>query len=119
MLQKAVEHYKAVGRKQAFEDFTGKKAPFFDRDLYVVCVTNRAITANGGFPQYVGMSPDAWKDADGKPLGKAMWDAVATKNEASVEYNWLNPVSKKSEPKISYLAKIDSDLCAVGAYNAH
>src|SRR5262249_50633554 len=37
MLEKAVEHYKSVGRTQAFADFNAKKAPFFDRDLYVFC----------------------------------------------------------------------------------
>ena len=38
MLQKAVAHYKEVGRKQALADFNAKKAPFGDRDLYVVCI---------------------------------------------------------------------------------
>jgi len=52
MLQKAVAHYKAVGRKQALADFTAKKAPFGDRDLYVVCIgPEHTITANGRFPQ--------------------------------------------------------------------
>ena len=52
MLQKAVAYYKAVGRKQALADFTAKKAPFGDRDLYVVCIgPEHTITANGGFPQ--------------------------------------------------------------------
>ncbi len=37
MLQKAVAHYKSVGRQRALADFTGKKAPFADRDLYVAC----------------------------------------------------------------------------------
>src|SRR5262249_24183677 len=75
MLQKVVAHYKSVGRKQALEDFTAKKPPFGDRDLYVVCLgANHLITANGGFPQYVGFSADAWKDADGKSVGKQGWD---------------------------------------------
>jgi len=37
MLEKAVAHYKDVGRKQAVADFNAKKSPFSDRDLYVVC----------------------------------------------------------------------------------
>src|SRR5712692_1650257 len=67
MLAKAVAHYKAVGRKQALADFTGKKPPFFDRDLYVVCIGPHGIvTAHGGYPAYVGASADVLKDADGK-----------------------------------------------------
>jgi hypothetical protein len=53
MLQKALEHYKSVGRKQALADFTAKKAPFGDRDLYVVCIgPDHTMVANGGFPAY-------------------------------------------------------------------
>src|SRR5262245_2823457 len=55
MLQKAIAHYKEVGRKQALADFNAKKPPFGDRDLYVFCIgRDLTIVANGGFPQYVG-----------------------------------------------------------------
>jgi cytochrome c len=51
MLQKAVAHYKQVGRKQALADFNAKKPPFGDRDLYVACIgPDHTIVANGGFP---------------------------------------------------------------------
>src|SRR5262252_856658 len=101
MLDKDVAHYKAVGRKQALADFNAKKAPFVDRDLYVVCLgADHKVTANGGFPQYVGAPVDSLKDADGKPLGKAIWDAGnAATGETSVHYRWLNPISGKPEPK--------------------
>ncbi len=117
MLAKAVEHYKAAGQKQAFADFTGRKALFFDRDLYVFCIGPDHVTlANGGFPSYVGTSVDGLKDADGKPLGKALLDA-ASKGEGSVEYRWLNPISHKVEPKVSFVQKVSGAVCGVGAYN--
>ena len=48
MLQKAVAHYKEVGRKQALADFNAKKPPFGDRDLYVFCIgPDLTIVANG------------------------------------------------------------------------
>ena len=43
MLEKAVAHYKSVGRKQALADFNAKKPPFWDRDLYVVDAQNQRI----------------------------------------------------------------------------
>jgi hypothetical protein len=117
MLVKAVAHYKAVGRKQALEDFTKKVAPFGDRDLYVGCIgPDHVAIANGGFPSLVGSSTDALKDADGRPLGKVMWDAVL-KGQESVRYRWMNPVSGKTEPKVSFVAKTGGDICLVGAYN--
>jgi cytochrome c len=117
MLAKAVAHYKAVGRKQALEDFNKKVGPFGDRDLYVGCIgPDHVAIANGGFPSLVGSSADALKDADGRPLGRVLWDA-ALKGQDSVRYRWLNPVSGKTEPKISFVAKAGDDVCLVGAYN--
>jgi cytochrome c len=92
-------------------------APFGDRDLYVVCLApDRTIVANGGFPSYVGSSADLLKDADGKPLGKALWEA-GSKGEGSVSYLWLNPMSHKTEHKISFVRKAANDVCLVGAYS--
>ena len=118
MLQKAVAHYKDVGRKQALADFTVKKAPFGDRDLYVVCLgSDHTIIANGGFPQYVGMSSDLLKDAEGKSVGQQGWDIASAKGEGAVRYRWVNPMTHKMEPKVTYFAKAGDDVCGVGAYN--
>ncbi len=119
MLQKAVEHYESVGRQQALSDFSAKKAPFGDRDLFVFCLGlhTSKLTAHGAFPQYVGMSVDVWKDADGKPLGRAIQDAASKSDEASIKYPMINPISGRVEPKISFWRKLDQDVCGVGAYN--
>jgi cytochrome c len=118
MLAQAVEHYNSVGQKQALADFTERKAPFYDRDLYVFCIgQNRRTTANGGFPQYVGTSVDALKDADGKPLGRRILDVVSSSGEGSVEYDWINPMNHKTEHKIAFAKKVGDDVCGVGAYN--
>jgi cytochrome c len=118
MLQKAVEHYNSVGRTQALADFNGKKPPFFDRDLYVACMDSKhVLVANGGYPQLVGTSADAWRDADGKAMGKAVSDVASSKGEGSVEYRWYNPVSGKIEPKVGFVQKVGDDILLVGAYN--
>jgi len=117
LLQQAVAHYQKVGRARAFADFTSKKAPFVDRDLYVVCLgRDRIIAAHGATASYVGTSADALKDADGKPLGKAIFDAASAKGTGSVRYRWVNPVSGKIEPKVSFVQKVGDDVCLVGAY---
>jgi hypothetical protein len=118
MLEKAIAHYKAVGRKQALADFTGKKAPFGDRDLYVFCVgPDRTLAANGGFPQFVGSSVDVLKDANGKPLGKALLDTGSREGGGSVEYPLINPVSHLPEMKVTFVQKAGEDVCGVGAFN--
>ena len=119
MLQKAIARYNSVGREQALADFNGKVEPFFDRDLYVSCISsNRLITANGGFPSLVGSSADGVITTDGQPLGKETWDTASTSDIKSVNYQWTNPVSGQTEPKtFFYLRFSPDDVCGVGAYN--
>jgi cytochrome c len=116
MLAKAVAHYKAVGRERALADFNAKKAPFGDRDLYVFCLGRDNVqVANGGFPSLVGRTADTVPDINGKPMGKAIWDAA--KGTGSVRYKWYNPVSSIFERKIAFAQKVGDEVCGVGAYN--
>ena len=118
MLVKAVEHYNTVGRTQALSDFTKMKSPFGDRDLYVFCLgSNHKVSANGGFAEYVGMPVDVMKDAEGKSLGKTIWDIANESGEGSIKYAWINPVSRLTEPKVAFFKKVGEDVCGVGAYN--
>jgi hypothetical protein len=121
MLQKAADHFKSVGRKQALADFTAGKPPFRDRDLYVFCISSdRVIAANGAFPTYVGTPADVLLDAKGHQLGKAFWDAAAKSLEGAIEYPMINPATGKMESKTAFYTKVAADLlCAVGAYSAH
>ncbi len=110
MLQKAVEHYNSVGRTQALADFTGRVAPFFDRDLYVACIDSHLIqSANGGFPNLVGSSTE--------PISRSAWDAATNNKIDSVGYSWIDPANGKTEPKTFYYEKVGKDVCGVGAYN--
>jgi cytochrome c len=118
MLEKAVAHYKSAGRKQALADFNSKKAPFYDRDLYVVCFdASRTILANGGFPQYVGYSADMIRDIHGNSVGRQGWEIAHKNGQGEVRYDWINPMTHKAEPKITFFAAAGDDVCGVGAYN--
>jgi cytochrome c len=119
MLQKAVAHYAAVGRKQALADFTAKKAPFRDRDLYVVCVgPGGIVTAHGAYPGYVGVSADVLKDAENRPVGTSIWTVGSTKGEGTLQYPMVNPLTHQIERKTSFFRKVGDDVCAVGVYQA-
>ncbi len=110
MLKEAVQHYNTVGRAKALTDFTGRVAPFFDRDLYVACIdSNLAISANGGFPNLVGSRTE--------PLSRAAWDAATTTKVGSVNYDYTDPATGKTEPKTFYYQKVGSDVCGVGVYH--
>jgi len=100
-------------------DFNSKKAPWLDRDLYVVCLdAKHVLLANGGYPQYVGSAIEDMTTAkNGKPLGKALWDAAQGGGTEVVEWKWFNPVSKQMENKAGAPQKADTDVaCTVGYY---
>jgi hypothetical protein len=118
MLKLAVQHYQTVGREQALADFNIKKAPFADRDLYVVCLgSDHKVTANGGFPLLVGTSADSLKDSNGQPIGQVVWDHATQEPQGSLAYKWTNPLTGQDESKVLYYEKLDDDVCGVAADN--
>ena len=119
MLAKAITHYETAGRTQALADFTARKAPFADRDLYVFCFgPDRKVISHGGDAKQVGVVFDTLKDVDGKAFGTAIWDAGRQPNGGRVEYKWQNPVTGAVEPKVSFVRRAGNDVCGVGAYAA-
>src|SRR5437764_11909658 len=55
MVDKAIAHIKKVGREKAFADFSSKKAPWVDRDLYVVVYDMKGkVLAHGSNEKMVG-----------------------------------------------------------------
>ena len=115
LLQKAIAHYKSVGRQQALADFTARKAPFGDRGLYVVCFDPKhTMVANGGHPKDIGTSGDTLRDVNGKSVAQAGWDAADS--EGVVRYRWFNPVTRNLEMKTAFFAKAGEDVCSVGVY---
>jgi hypothetical protein len=116
MLGKVIAHVKTVGRKQAFFEFTARKRPFFDRDLYVVCVdAHLVVVAHGGFPTYVG-SANFFKDVNGKLMAPAIWDS-ATKGDGTVRYTIRDDESNNVlERKLGVFKRIKNDVCGVVAH---
>ncbi len=118
MLQAAVQDYQTAGRDQALKDFNEKKPPFNNRDLNVVCLgEDHTMTANGEYPMLVGLSADAIKDTNGKPLGQAVWDVVSLQPQGSMPFHWDNPLTGQPESKILFYQKLDKDVCGVAANN--
>ena len=117
LLDKAVAHYQKVGRAQALKDFNAAKGPFVDRDLYVFCAgPDNKMVAHGADQAQIGVDITTRKDVDGKAFGAEVVKVAAQPGGGSVEYKWNNPVSKQVEAKVSYVRKVGTDICGVGAY---
>ena len=74
---------------------------------------NGKCVSHGANPALIGRDLIDLKDTEGKPLIR---EFVAIKNSGWVDYKWPNPVTKKIEPKTTYLVRVGTYLVGVGAY---
>ena len=119
MLERAVAFYKEHGRKAALDAFNRNQPPFSDRGLYVFCIgPDKRLVADGEFRSFIGQSADILKDATGRKLGEALWDAAQRQGQGEVHYQFLDPATQKMKPKVSFVEKVDQDVCGVGTYEA-
>jgi len=115
LLDRAVVLVQSEGEKKALAVFNDRKGAFVDRDLYVFCMgPEYKITAHVEVGMR-GIDVATLKDPDGKEFGREMI-AIAQRGGGSIEYRWVNPVSKDVEPKISFLKPAGTQFCGVGAY---
>ncbi|MBI3522978.1 MAG: cache domain-containing protein [Betaproteobacteria bacterium] len=117
MVAKAVKHIKADGKDAAYADFTGKKAGWVDRDLYVVVYDmNGKVLAHGQNEKQVGKELISLKDADGKEFVKERVDLAKSKGKFWQDYKFTDPMTKKILPKSMYCEKLDDTAVCAGVY---
>jgi signal transduction histidine kinase len=117
MVKKARQHMQKVGREQAYADFTAKKAPFFDRDLYVTVTSlSGPSLAHGLNPKMVGMNMTDFKDIDGKPYFQERFALAKEKGTFWQDFKFVDPVTKKVLPKSMYCETDTDVIVCTGIY---
>jgi signal transduction histidine kinase len=114
MLVRAVDAIKA-NKTDALAKFAkGEEGGFKDRDLYPFCGgPDGNFTAH---PKLVGKSLKDLKDKAGKALGQEIYATAKEGTILEVSYMWPRPDSTEPVQKISYVTKVDDQVCAVGYY---
>jgi len=116
LVQKAVEYIKANGKEKAYQEFT-KGTKFKKGELYIFVLDSKYnMLAHGGNEKMVGKNFGELKDANGKPFLKEMVDKGMNQGSGWTDYIWVNPVTKKIEPKSSYVVKVDDTVVGCGIY---
>jgi len=118
MVERAVALLKQVGPEKAFAAFSDpNNKDFHDRDLYVFVRSMDGNTvAHGVNKGMVGHTSMETKDADGKLYNKEIMETATTKGSGWVDYRWPNPVTKKIEPKSSFVEKTGDYVVGAGFY---
>jgi signal transduction histidine kinase len=117
MVKKAIDYIKANGNDKAFAEFSNPKGQFVDRDLYIVVYDmNMKCLAHGQKKSMVGKELMDFKDVDGKEYMKERAALMKANKTAWQEYKFMNPVSKKIEPKEMYLERVGDLVIGCGVY---
>ena len=118
MVKKGVAYIKANGKDKGFAEITRRDSKdFHDRDLYLaVHKLDGTCVAHGTNEKMVGKNFIDMKDIDGKEYIKERVDFGKTKATFWTDYKFVNPVSKKIEPKTAYCERLDDYLVCGGIY---
>lgn len=117
MLWRAVHEMKQEPEAaiRAFNDLNGG---FILDDLYVFVIDldDQRMRANGAHPRLLEKNVGELRDPDGKLFVQEMIRLSAEQDVAEVDYLWMNPVTRKTEKKVSYVKRVGHHLVGVGAY---
>ena len=117
MVKKAIVYIKANGNEKAFAEISNPKGQFKDRDLYVVVYDmNGKCLAHGQKKSMIGKELIDFKDVDGKPYMRERIDMMKKQNSGWQEYKFMNPLTKKVEPKEMYVERSGDLIVGAGVY---
>jgi cytochrome c len=117
MVRKATAFIKEQGPDKAYPEISNKAGRFIDRDLYVVVYQlDGKVLAHGSNEKFVGKDMIDAQDVDGKLYVKERVELAGKQASFWQDYKFVNPVSKKVEPKQMYCEKLDNTAVCAGIY---
>ena len=117
MVQKAVALIKANPHERAFAEISDPKGEYVDRDLYVVVYRNDGTALAHGFNRkMIGKNMIEMRDADGKEYWRERIEWAKTKASFWQDLKYVDPLTRKIEPKSTYCERLDDMLVCGGIY---
>jgi len=117
MVQKAVAAIKSEGAEKAYAEISNPSGKFVDRDLYIVVYgLDGLVLAHGANASRVGTNQIDDKDPDGKAFVKERVELAKQQPSFWQTYKFMNPVTKKVEPKQMYCERLAETAVCGGIY---
>jgi signal transduction histidine kinase len=117
MVKKASAMIKEQGPDKAYAEIDNKQGRFTDRDLYVVVYgLDGKVLAHGANQKLVGKDMLDAQDVDGKYFVKERVELARSQGTFWQDYKFVNPTSKKIEPKQMYCERLGETAVCAGVY---
>jgi cytochrome c len=117
MVKKAVAAIKQQGTEKAYKEIGDKAGRFVDRDLYVVVYrVDGVVVAHGSNEKLIGKDMSDVQDVDGKYFVKERIELVRKQPSFWQSYKFVNPITKKIEPKEMYCERLEDTAVCAGVY---
>ena len=117
MVKKAVGFIKAQGTEKAYAEISHKGGQFTDRDLYVVVYgLDGKVLAHGSNAKLIGKDMIDAQDVDGKYFVKERTQLARANASFWQDYKFVDPLTKKVEPKQMYCERLDQTAVCGGVY---
>jgi len=117
MVKKAVAFIAEEGPEAAYAEISKKPGLFTDRDLYVVVYRlDGTVLAHGANAKLVGKDLSDVQDVDGRFFVKERIELARTQGTFWQDYKFVNPVTKKVEPKQMYCERLQDTAVCAGIY---
>jgi hypothetical protein len=116
MVKKATSYLNRNGKAKTLEEISDLKGQFVKGELYLFAIDGQGrMIAHGANQKLVGKNMFEFKDPDGKYFIKE-FISVANKGSGWVTYKWVNPVTRKTEPKSTYVELSGDIIIGCGIY---
>ena len=119
LVNKALTYIKENGREKAFAEFNNINGQFVDRSLYIFAYdmngTNLAIGNSSG-QRMIGKNLYDLRDPDGVYTIRGLIEIGNTKGKGWLDHRYVNPVTKKIEPKSTYVEKYEDIIVGSGIF---
>ena len=117
MVKKAVAFIGQQGAEKAYAAFNKKDGEFTDRDLYVVVYgLDGKVLSHGANAKLIGKDLIDAQDVDGKYYVKERTELARKQADFWQDYKFVNPVTKKIEPKQMYCQRLAETAVCAGVY---
>jgi len=117
MVKNAVAVIKEQGPDQAYVEFSNKGGRFHDRDLYItVFDLDGKLLAHGQRTDLIGKVLNDLQDPDGKLFVKERIELARKQPSFWQNYKFMNPATKKIEPKEMYCERLNETAVCGGVY---